>query len=355
MPLLLWRGALKGSAMIKVSIIVPVHNSENYLHKCVESLLAQTLEEIEIILVDDCSADASPEMIRRYEGLFPGKIVGLYLEENIRQGGARNRGMEIARGEYIGFVDSDDFVEPDMCRVLYETAQGADLCGADYYMDFDGQLRDVNTDYGQGYRMTQRRRERFIARCGYFWSRIYRREFLKEHDLRFPENTFYEDACFNFLTALYAQTLIKAEGRFYHYYQSEGSTMRRRNDQRQYERLAIPGLIWDVCRERGLYDAHRELIHRKYMSMQMTNILHTCLEQFDKPDRSRLAQIKADIKEKCPRYRQYRGYKKESLRLRLYLRLTMLSPRLTVLVYKADRLVELLEVLANKLKRRKKR
>lgn len=340
--------------MIKVSVIVPVHNSENYLHKCVESLLAQTLEEIEIILVDDCSTDASPDMIRRYEGLFPGKIVGVYLQENIRQGGARNRGMDIARGEYIGFVDSDDFVEPDMCRVLYETARGADLCGADYYMDFDGQLRDVNTDYGKGYRMTQRRREKFLARCGYFWSRIYRREFLQEHHLRFPENTFYEDACFNFLTALYAQTLIKAEGRFYHYYQSEGSTMRRRNDPRQYERLAIPSLILEECQSRGLYEQHRELIQRKYMSMQMSNITYTCLDQFDRPDISQLARIKADIKEKCPRYRQYRGYKKESLRLRIYLRLTMINPRLTVLCYRMDRVVEWMEILSNKFERRKK-
>ena len=341
--------------MVKVSIIVPVHNSENYLEKCVESLLAQTLEEVEIILVDDCSTDGSRDMIRRYMALFPGKVVGLFLDENIRQGGARNRGMDIARGEYIGFVDSDDFVEPQMCRDLYETAQGADLCGADYYMDFGGKLKNVDTDYGQGFWMTDQRRERFLSRCGYFWSRIYRRDFLGAHDIRFPENTFYEDAYFNFLAALYAQSLMKAPGRYYHYYQSPNSTMRRRNDPRQYERIAIPSLILEACRERGLWHRHRELVLRKYMAMQMANITYTCLEQFDTPDREKLGQIKATIKTDCPKYRQYQGYKKESLRLRIYLRLTMLSPRLTVLVHKADGLVELLEVLSKKLKRRKKR
>lgn len=341
--------------MVKVSIIVPVYNSENYLHKCVESLLAQTLKEIEIILVDDCSEDASREMIRRYAGLFPGKIVGLHLEKNLRQGGARNRGMEKARGEYIAFVDSDDFVEPDMCRVLYEAAQGADLCGADYYMDFDGRLQTVDTDYGQGFRMTPRRRERFISRCGYFWSRIYRRRFLEEYGLKFPEKTFYEDAYFNFLTALYARTLVKAEGRFYHYYQSENSTVRRRNDPRQYERIAIPSLIMEACVNRGLYDAHRDLVNRKYMSMQMSNITYTCLDQFDRPERAQLERIRGAIRNECPRCTRYRGYKRESLRLRIYLRLTMLSPRLAILVHKADRVVELLEVLSGKLKRRKKK
>ena len=126
MPLLRWRSALKEFAMVKVSIIVPVHNSENYLHTCVESLLAQTLQEIEIILVDDCSTDASRDMIRRYVSLVPEKVRGVFLDQNIRQGGARNRGMDIARGEYIGFVDSDDFVESDMCPLVV----GSGFCPA---------------------------------------------------------------------------------------------------------------------------------------------------------------------------------------------------------------------------------
>lgn len=340
--------------MVKVSIIVPVHNSESYLPHCVESLLAQTLEDIEIILVDDCSTDSSREMIQRYAALFPQKIRGLYLDENVRQGGARNRGMEIARGEYISFVDSDDFLESDACRALYEAAWGADLCGADYYMDFGDRLKDVNTDYGEGRAVTEERRAWFLKRCGYFWSRIYRRAFLEENNLKFPENTFYEDAYFNFLTALYAKTLVKAPGRFYHYYQSENSTMRNRNNPRQYERIAIPSLIFSACRERGLYEAHAQLVHRKYMSMQMSNICYTCLDQFDRPDVQQLGRIRRAIKAEFPHYTRYQGYRQESLRLRIYLRLTMLSPRLAVLVHKADGLVTLLEVLAGKLKRRKK-
>ena len=341
--------------MVKVSIIVPVHNSESYLHQCVESLLAQTLPQIEIILVDDCSSDGSPNMIRRYQGMFPGKVRSLYLEHNIRQGGARNRGMAIARGEYIAFVDSDDFVEPDMCRALYEAAKGADLCGADYYMDFGDKLKNVDTDYGPGRKVTPGRRRHFLGHCGYFWSRIYRREFLLEHDLKFPENTFYEDAYFNFLTALYADTLVKAPGRYYHYYQSPNSTMRNRNNPTQYERIAIPSLILAECRRRGLWQKQRTLIQRKYMSMQMSNITYTCLGQFDKPEVAQLQRIRDAIRTECPNCTRYPEYRSESLRLRIYLRLTLLWPRLTVLAYKADRRVELLEVLSNKLKRRKRK
>ena len=341
--------------MIKVSIIVPVHNSAGYLHKCMDSLLAQTLPEIEILPVDDCSADNSPALIAAYAEQHPDKVVPLYLTENLRQGGARNRAMEIARGEYIAFVDSDDFIEPDMCKVLYEAADGADLCGSDYWIDRNGALTEVNLTYGEGRTMTDTRRAQYLGNCGYFWSRIYRKEFLEEFGLKFPEKTFYEDSFFNFLTALYARTAVKAPGRFYHYYQDPNSTMHSRNKPHQYERMAIPGLILAACRERGIYVHHRALIDRKYLSMQMSANCYTCLDQFDRPDRRQLARLRDLVKAECPHWRKIPYYKEAPLRLRFYFRTTMLWPRLTVLCHKADRFIELLGVLEGKLKKSAKR
>ena len=289
-----WQSALKGSAMVKVSIIVPVHNSESYLHQCVESLLAQTLPQIEIILVDDGSTkDDTPAICDRYAEQYPDIIRANYPQKNQIQTTVadqledpnslynyykklimiRKANPAIARGEYIAFVDSDDFVEPDMCRALYEAAKGADLCGADYYMDFGDKLKNVDTDYGPGRKVTPGRRRHFLGHWGYFWSRIYRREFLLEHDLKFPENTFYEDAYFNFLTALYADTLVKAPGRYYHYYQSPNSTMRNRNNPTQYERIAIPSLILAECRRRGLWQKQRTLIARALVAKPQILIL----------------------------------------------------------------------------------
>lgn len=339
--------------MVKVSVIVPVHNSEKYLHKCVDSLLAQTLREIEIILVDDCSTDSSRDLIGNYVNQNPGKVVPLYLDENIRQGGARNRGMDIARGEYIGFVDSDDFLEPATCETLYRTANGADMCGADYYIDDGKTLKPVVLDYGQGVEMTDERKAWFARHCGYFWSRIYRRDFLEEFHLRFPEKTFYEDAYFNFMTILCSRTAVKAEGHFYHYYQSENSTMRSDNNPRQYERIGIPGLIVADCRSMGIYERYRDVVDYKYISMQMTNIRYTCLEKFDKPDLSQLNRIRKAVKAECPEFARCPLYKETSFQLRVYLRLTLLWPRLAVLAYKMNWAVELLAIVAGKLKRRK--
>lgn len=339
--------------MVKVSIIVPVHNSLSYMDKCVESLLAQTLEEIEIILVDDCSTDASPERIKYYVNQYPQKVRALYLEENLRQGGARNRGMEIAVGEYLAFVDSDDFVEPDMCRALYEAARGADLCGADYYIDTGKTLKNKDTDYGEGFEMTLRRKEHFFRNCGYFWSRIYRRDFLEEFQLRFPEKTFYEDAHFNFMTALLSRSAVKAPGRYYHYYQSENSTMRSDENPRQYERIGIPTLILNDCKSRGIYQQYKNLVDNKYISMQMTNVRYTCLGKFKKPDVKQLARIKKAVKTDCPRFAKCPQYKDNLFQLRFYLRLTLLWPRLAVWAFKKDRYVDLLAVLAGKLRRKK--
>lgn len=353
MPHSLWLSASKGFAMVKVSIIVPVHNSESYLHKCVESLIAQTLPEIEIILVDDCSTDSSPEMIRRYCGLFPEKIRGLYLPENIRQGGARNRGMDIAQGEYIAFVDSDDHVEPDMCRALYEAAKGADMCGADYYIDDGENLKDFLIDYGEGREMTDEKKAYFMSHCGYFWCRIYRRDFLEEFQIKFPEKVFFEDAYFNFMTAVYSRSAEKAQGQYYHYYQSPNSTIRNRNNPRQYERIVIPGLIMADCKARGIYDRYRDMVDWKYISMQMGNIRYTCLGQFDKPDIAQLRRIRDEVKRDCPRFARCPHYKYSLFQLRFYLRLTMLAPRLAIWADKADWAVDLLAVVAGKLKRRK--
>lgn len=335
--------------MVKVSVIVPVHNSANYLHKCVDSLLAQTLESVEIILVDDCSSDNSRDLIADYAARYPGRVVPHYLPENLRQGGARNVGMAIARGEYIAFVDSDDFVEPDLCKVLYTAADGADMCGADYWIDRNGALTDVNLTYGEGREMTDERKAVFLSGCGFFWSRIYRKAFLEEFDLKFPEKTFYEDAYFNFMTGLYARTTVKAPGRFYHYYQSPYSTMRSRNKPHQYERIAIPSMIIGQCKERGVYERYKDLIDRKYISMQMSNICYTCL-QFDHPDCQQLDRIRRAVKAECPKFKKNPYYKKELFQLRFYLRLTQVSPRLAVLVHRADWAVDLLAVLAGKLK-----
>ena len=101
----------------KISIIVPAYNSEKFIDNCIQSLVEQTVEDIEIIIVDDGSVDNTPNLLKRWQN--KDKRIKIITQTNQKQGSARNRGIEIAQGEYIGFIDSDDWVETDYFECLY--------------------------------------------------------------------------------------------------------------------------------------------------------------------------------------------------------------------------------------------
>ena len=107
--------------MKKVSVIVPVYKVEKYLNKCLESLVNQTLQDIEIIVVNDGSPDNSQSIIDNFKQNYPEKIISI-IKENGGQGSARNVGLEKSSGQYIGYVDSDDYIELDMYEKLYNKA-----------------------------------------------------------------------------------------------------------------------------------------------------------------------------------------------------------------------------------------
>ena len=102
---------------IKVSVCIPVYNMEKYIEDCIKSLVNQTLKEIELIFVNDGSTDNSLNILNEYKKQYP-DIIKVISQENKGLGGARNKGLELASGEYIGFVDADDFVEPNMYERL---------------------------------------------------------------------------------------------------------------------------------------------------------------------------------------------------------------------------------------------
>ena len=105
-----------------VSIIIPVYNTSKYLPECLDSVINQTLKEIEIICIDDCSTDDSWKILQDYEKT-DSRIKIFRQEKNMRQGAARNRGLKEASGKYIWFIDSDDFINKEACQLLYDTAE----------------------------------------------------------------------------------------------------------------------------------------------------------------------------------------------------------------------------------------
>ena len=184
----------------RVSVVVPIYNVEPYLKKCVESLLSQTLEDIEILLVDDGSPDRCGEIADEYAAREP--RVKAFHQKNAGLGPARNTGIEHATGEYVGFVDSDDWVDSQMFERLYSAAAkcDADIVVGGHRDVVEGHVRVAKphplagvTLYGSDEIMPVRNRlfghaeddntvEAFPMRV---WTAIYRNDFLRTNRLRF--------------------------------------------------------------------------------------------------------------------------------------------------------------------------
>lgn len=220
---------------IKVSVIVPVYNVEKFIDKCLNSLVNQTLKEIEIIVVNDGTKDNSQKIIDKYVKKYPDKIKS-YIKENGGQGSARNYGLKKASGEYIGYVDSDDFVEKDMYKKLYNKAKENNydivVCGnynvsEDYQnKNIDAFINNYNTDL----------ENIFFGKMA-VWNKIYKRDILIKNKLEFKEKVWYEDLAFTLKAIMNSNTFAFIDEPLYDYLIREGSTMNNSNVQRNLEIL----------------------------------------------------------------------------------------------------------------------
>lgn len=176
----------------KISIIVPVYNAEKTLVPCLTSLVNQTYENIELILVNDMSTDDSLNILIQAENQYSDKVLVVNLEENLGAGGARNIGLMYASGDYIGFVDSDDIVDVRMYEKLIKCAIDGnyDMVDCGFYIEKEDKalLRTGDNCLGD---LDDYKRAELIACGGYLVSRIYKRELWD--GITFREHTILED------------------------------------------------------------------------------------------------------------------------------------------------------------------
>jgi len=171
--------------MIKVSVIVPVYNVEKLLKRCIDSLLGQTLQEIEIIAVDDGSTDSSLAILENYAK--QNKKLKCIGKKNGGLSDARNHGLPYATGEYVGYVDSDDFVDPDMYETMYDKAKehGSDIVECN--------LHHTYANYEDTEIMVKYYKPEELLCFGRHiaWNKIYRRSWLLETGVQFPFGLIY--------------------------------------------------------------------------------------------------------------------------------------------------------------------
>ena len=209
---------------IKISLIIPFYNVEQYIAQCLDSVYCQDLpeEEYEVICVDDCSPDGSIDIVRKYQASHSNLILVQY-GENRKLGGARNAGMEFARGEYVWFIDSDDFIEPNVLGTLYGIAKDNDLdvlhFDSDRFPVTDDQegIAAIDTGIVSGPELFFNPSFVWYNDLVTAWRKLYRRSFLKENSISFAENVMFEDNDYAFLIFANAKAAMHTGLVAYHY------------------------------------------------------------------------------------------------------------------------------------------
>ena len=214
--------------MPKISIIIPVYNTEKYLVKCLDSLLYQSLEDIEIICINDGSTDNSQQILNYYAK--KDKRIKVIHQENKKQGAARNRGVEIATGEYIGYVDSDDWVDFDYYEELYYAAKkhNLDIALATNIRIGNGKTKKrLKIEKEQiAYSLQEK-----IDLCNQFnnecpTNKIYRRDFLLKNNIIWPEGVYCEDKIYTLKAVFGANGIVSVPDVNYYYFRRPNSTVK---------------------------------------------------------------------------------------------------------------------------------
>lgn len=289
---------------MKVSIIVPVYNAEKYLPKCLDSLVNQSLDDYEVILINDGSKDSSAEIIESYKKKYP-EIINAVTVENGGQGRARNIGMKMAKGKYLGFADSDDWVSPDMFKHMYEKAEeeNADLTVCDITECYDdGSSRIIN--------MSQY--EPLIKIDTAVWDKLLRRDLVE--GIYFPEGkVWYEDLAFVIRIALKSKKQARLPESLYFYRVGQESTMNNNNSRKNLDIIKILEDLKAYMLPLG-YD-------EEFNSLVINHLLLETIKRVERQNSSDkkevMMKLREYVRQNIPNLRKCESFKSETLNRRV--------------------------------------
>lgn len=285
---------------MKVTVIVPVYNVEDYLEACLNSLVNQTLKDIEIIVVNDGSPDNSQEIIDKFVKEYPG-LVKAISKENGGQASARNVAMDIAQGEYINFVDSDDWVSLDMYETMYQIAIDNDadivICDTtDHYKDHHSVCHKPS-EFTNKLRQTP-------SPC----NKMFKRSFIG--DLRFPEGKmWYED--FTFVVQLLMQTdkIARCHKEFYHCNCRDVSTMSNNNAPKNLDIISALDLIINFAKENGLYEKYKEDLDFMVIDHILITTINRVAKQTHEEKEQVIKKLREYVKKQLPEVKKLQVFK----------------------------------------------
>lgn len=257
--------------MAKVSVIIPVYNVEKYLKKCLDALLNQTMRDIEIICVNDGSADKSGEILEQYAK--KDKRIKIITKENGGLSDARNFGMAKAGSEYIMFCDSDDWYEPEMCDVMYRAMKDNNvdmaMCGITVVYDAQHHMKKSDDNY---YRIRFSGKHRITDKLARdtdvsAWNKIYRKDMISKYRLEFPVGLSYEDAYFFNAYLATSRNVYYIQKKLYNYVRREGSIMSETFDgnPRAIEHIYVAFKLYDFLVKNHLYEKYKRTFWTEFV------------------------------------------------------------------------------------------
>lgn len=307
--------------MPKVSIVVPVYNVKDYLEKCVDSILRQTEREFELLLIDDGSTDGSGELcdtLAERDGR-----VRVIHQENRGLGGARNTGIEAARGTWLLLVDSDDWIEPEILEKALKAAEreNADMVSFGFRsVDLQGKELGLFRD------KLPKNRALSLADCKALllsspcaWNKLYKTSLFQRSGVRYPLRVWYEDIRTTLKLLLFAERVVSLDDIGYNYLQRPGSIIQNLNVERNVEILEAFDDIFTYFREQGLFEKYRD----ELCFLTLFHVYLTASVRVIRLDRRHalVPKFAAYLREHFPDYQQnpYRATLTRNQRLLLFL------------------------------------
>lgn len=240
-----------------VTLIIPLFNASSFVERCTAMCEAQTMDEVEIVFVDDCSTDGTAARVRRFIDGYSGpkRFILTSTDRNCGPGAARNLGISAASGEYLCFVDCDDEIDPRYCELLHSEAKRFDADIASCNASCGGKVLRSPSFCGE---ISVSARKRILRGfVTYLWTYAFRREFIISSGISFPERRSSEDSCFVACAWLSASRAAHTDEVLYSYLPTPSSVSRRKDRRRGSERMASLKAFYKYASDSGLLKEYR--------------------------------------------------------------------------------------------------
>lgn len=299
--------------MKKISIIVPVYNTEKHLAKCLETLVNQTIDDIEILVINDGSTDNSDKIVKEFENKYPEKIKS-FTKTNGGLSDARNYGIERATGEFIGFVDSDDYVDTDMFKTMYDIAkqENLDFVECDFCFKYPNYEKD---DIGKQYKDFE---DYFVYGRVMACNKIFKRNIIVENNILFPINLNYEDIEFFYKFILHIKKSKKIDKVFYYYNQREDSIINTQNSKNE-DIIRILDNVVNYYKRNNVYGIYISELEYLYTRLLLGSSFLRIIKIKDKKIKAKLLNKNyEELNKKFPKWKKNKLLKKYKTKKNLY-------------------------------------